>query len=128
VASACPAVEVAEGTTVRLEGGTRTGEWQLLARAVAPGAGFRVGPAVPNPFAAESVIRWSGARERVRIELYDVQGRRLLAVERPETEGSFRWDGRDGSGRLLPGGLYFLRLREGSRSEVRRLLKVPGSG
>jgi len=122
----CAATEAKPGTPVVLEGNARTGAWDPLARGVAPaGRAWWVGSPVPNPFRSESVLRWSGAEAGVRIEVFDVQGRRVLAVDRTEREGSFRWEGQDEAGRALPGGLYFLRLREGSRSEVRRLIKVP---
>jgi hypothetical protein len=122
----CAEGGAAPGMPLVLEGATRTGAWEFLAGSVAPSlARLRVEGPAPNPFRAGSVIRWSGAEQAVRIEIFDVQGRSVLAVERPEAQGSFRWEGRDGTGRLLPGGLYFVRLREGGRSEVRRLVKVP---
>jgi hypothetical protein len=66
----------------------------------------------PNPFARETEIRYSLATGGVgTIRVYDVQGRfvRSLAA-RGGTAGGASWDGRDGSGRRVPAGVYFVRL------------------
>ncbi len=53
-------------------------------------------------------------RQRVQLDLFDGQGRRLgrlFAGPREAGSASFRWDGRDGKGRRLASGVYLVRLR-----------------
>ena len=55
----------------------------------------------------------------LEIEIYDVQGRCVRQIRRPGTGASlthFTWDGRDGAGRRLGSGRYWLQVRDGSRS------------
>ena len=52
---------------------------------------------------------------RLRVELFDLSGRRLrdLSEERTRPSGEYdlRWDGRDGSGQRVPPGSYLLRIK-----------------
>lgn len=70
--------------------------------------------AVPNPFNPRTEIRYEFARsERVRLEIFDLAGRRLDTIfEGTASSGPFRfvWDGRDGRGLSLASGVYFARL------------------
>ena len=67
----------------------------------------------PNPFNARTTIiydlkDWS----RVRIEIYDIRGRKLrklLQTTKPPGRHSTSWDGKDGSGRKTATGIYFVR-------------------
>ncbi len=65
----------------------------------------------------------------VRLEIYDLNGRRVRQVYRgEETIGTHRhaWDGRDDSGRLLTPGLYIYELRVDSDREIERRHGVIG--
>jgi len=67
----------------------------------------------PNPFNARTTIiydlkDWS----RVRLEIYDIRGRKLrklLQTTKPPGRHSTSWDGKDGSGRKTASGIYFVR-------------------
>ena len=72
-----------------------------------------LGQNYPNPFNARTTIiydlkDWS----RVRIEIYDIRGRKLrklLQTTKPPGRHSTSWDGKDGSGRKTATGIYFVR-------------------
>jgi len=69
----------------------------------------------PNPAAgAATIVYGLSAPGRVKLDLYDLQGRlvRRLA-DGPEAAGYKRvvWDGRDGRGHSVGSGFYFLRLK-----------------
>ena len=48
----------------------------------------------------------------VRLEVFDLNGRRLHLIERALSSGGYsqQWDGRDGGGHIVPPGLYILRI------------------
>ncbi|MDH7515044.1 MAG: FlgD immunoglobulin-like domain containing protein [Bacteroidota bacterium] len=72
----------------------------------------------PNPFApgrdVGTVIAFSlPVPDRVRLDVYDIMGRRvrtLLDADLPAGTRHVRWDGCDGTGKFLPAGTYVLRL------------------
>jgi len=82
----------------------------------------------PNPFAASTVILYELPEElEVSLRLYDVSGRRVLELpqgSQPAGEHALSWDGRDGSGRPMPAGVYFYELLAGPYRETRRMLVV----
>jgi hypothetical protein len=57
--------------------------------------------------------------------VYDLRGRHLrtLAASGAPT-GQRIWDGRDGTGRAVPSGVYELRLQAGTRTASRRVTLV----
>lgn len=60
----------------------------------------------------------------IRLEVVDVGGRHVAELARGWRAAGphdLRWDGRDGDGRLVPAGLYLVRLSAGERSESARL-------
>jgi len=63
----------------------------------------------------------------VELRVFDLQGRVVRTLIRGEAVAgghSVEWDGRDGSGRILPSGLYVIRLESGVRAENARVLMV----
>lgn len=69
---------------------------------------------VPNPApGAAMFVVGSDRPGPQRIDLFDVRGRivrRFDDAGGPEGERTVAWDGRDGRGLALPGGIYFVRL------------------
>jgi hypothetical protein len=82
----------------------------------------------PVPVAAAPVsirYRVGPSPSDVRLDLYDVRGRRLrqlVHAVRPAGEQVVAWDGRDAHGQRLPRGVYFLELQAGGRERLRRLV------
>jgi hypothetical protein len=81
----------------------------------------------PNPFNPHTQIRFGLPRDgaRVRLEIYDVRGRRVCAlVDGPLGAGwhEVKWDGRDQRGSAVPSGVYFYRLRADGLDSARRML------
>jgi hypothetical protein len=86
-----------------------------------------LGPAVPNP--ARGVVRFSfrlPAGARGTAEVVAVSGRLVRRYEMVGTgEGEVLvWDGRDGAGRPLPSGIYFVRLGGAGTQVTRKLVRV----
>jgi hypothetical protein len=87
------------------------------------GAGRRLAIASPNPF--RDVVRLELDRARpgaASASVYDLGGR--LVRELAPATGELAWDGRDGSGRVLAAGTYFVRLRAGGATENVRIVKL----
>jgi M6 family metalloprotease-like protein len=74
----------------------------------------------PNPFNPDTVVRYSLATDsHVRLSVYDLRGR-LVNELRNETQApgtySLNWHGNDDQGRILPSGVYFLRMEANGRN------------
>jgi len=83
----------------------------------------------PNPFARATELSFRlPAREAVRLEFFDVGGRRvrrLLDGEAPAGESRIAWDGRDDQGAPVAPGLYLARLERANRAaQSVRLLRL----
>jgi len=105
-----------------------------IAEAVTPTGGALRGhagmalAARPQPAATSVTIDWQGDESGTVpqwLVVYDLTGRerRRIALG-TEPGGSYNWDGRDGESRLLPAGLYFLRLVSGARHAGSRVVFV----
>ncbi len=106
------------------------------------GQSERVGPvhatATPREAEASRLLLWPNpASDRVFMELvpapaicstvrvYDAAGRCVRRLELdPSDAPDGRWDGRDGYGRPIAGGIYYLRVEGGGRNETARLTWV----
>jgi len=64
----------------------------------------------------------------VRLEVFEAAGRRVRRLISGSLEAGrheVRWDGRDGSGSVLPTGIYFVRLSGGGGQEaVKRVVRL----
>jgi hypothetical protein len=85
--------------------------------------GMHVGP---NPFRSETTIAYAlppGA-DRVRLGVFDAGGKQVRSHEDRAGVGSGRWvwDGRDSRGKVLPSGVYFMRLQAGRQIVTRRVV------
>jgi len=68
----------------------------------------------PNPFSRTTTLCvTSRAESRSSLLIRDATGRRVRELQ-PEETGRAVWDGRDGNGRLLPAGVYFVEARDGA--------------
>lgn len=81
----------------------------------------------PNPFNPSTNIRFTvggASSQAVRLEIYDLRGRRLRSLAAGNfAPGTYlhNWDGRDDAGSELPSGIYFARLKVGRASETKKL-------
>ncbi len=78
----------------------------------------------PNPFNPRAVFVLEVPEQgQVRAVIHDVQGRRLrVLLDAPLAPGRHRleWDGRDGQGRSVASGVYWLRLEAGGKTRDAR--------
>lgn len=58
-----------------------------------------------------------------RLIVHDLAGRRVVSLRPSAGSSAVSWDGRGGTGRELPSGVYFVRL-EGAREDAVRVVKV----
>ncbi len=90
---------------------------------------FALHPVRPNPFASTATIGFDLPRaSRVRIEIFDVQGRRvarLLDEPRPAGRHSVAWNGRRASGATAGPGVYLCRMIAPEFTAERRVTMVP---
>ena len=74
--------------------------------------------AYPNPFNPNTTINYQLKDPGlVKIDIYNTRGQILRSFEHRHAEAGhygFLWDGRDGSGRELPSGVYLLKMRSGT--------------
>jgi hypothetical protein len=80
----------------------------------------------PNPFAGTTTIRYqTNIQGRTSVVIHDVTGRKvcnlMTTYQRPGIY-NLTWTGRDDRQRLLPEGIYFVRLQTPNYSEARKLI------
>lgn len=82
----------------------------------------------PNPFNPSTTLAFDlPADGRARVDVYDVQGRRVRRLydgAAPAGRTRVTWDGRDDRGRGLPSGTYLARLASPLGDDVRRMTLV----
>ena len=86
-------------------------------------------PVRPNPFRSSASLRFALPTGReVRCDVFDVTGR-LVTTLLDDRIGAgphdLVWDGRDRTGAVMPGGVYFLRLRAGDRTRTAKIVRLP---
>jgi len=83
----------------------------------------------PNPASTGATFRFLLPNAgRAELELFNLAGQRvrhLTSGDLPAGEHSWNWGGEDESGRLLPAGLYLVRLRVGENTLTRKVLVAP---
>jgi len=87
----------------------------------------RILSAIPNPASGSIVISGVAGSEGVRLEVFNVQGRRVRLIEIKNRDGaSFEigWNGRTDAGHPVSSGVYFIRIQaQGmTTSEPKRIL------
>ena len=80
----------------------------------------------PNPFNPITRIRYYlPSRVRIRLEIYDVVGRRITRLVDSTKDKGYHvveWDGKNNSGHPVSSGLYFYRLSAGKRTISKKLI------
>jgi hypothetical protein len=88
-----------------------------------------LGPGAPNPFAESTEVSYTlPGRGRLRLAVYDVQGRYVAALAdgiQSAGEHTARWAGRDERGARRPAGVYLVRLEFGGRVETQKIVYRP---
>ncbi|GJM44531.1 MAG: hypothetical protein DHS20C21_13730 [Gemmatimonadota bacterium] len=81
--------------------------------------------AAPNPFRSRTSLSFSlTTPARVVISIYDVAGRKVRQMTtgvKPAGYHGVEWNGRDDTGGMVPGGIYFVRLEAGAWVETRKV-------
>jgi hypothetical protein len=89
---------------------------------------FALLPVRPNPARGAVEITFDlPLAGDVTMGVYGISGRRVRTLQagvRPAGSHRLIWDGTDGTGHRVPGGVYFVRLQSGSFDASRRLLLV----
>ncbi|MCB9464561.1 MAG: immune inhibitor A [Candidatus Eisenbacteria bacterium] len=82
----------------------------------------------PNPFREQVVVRFDlPVAENVKLEVFDVSGRRRAVLEDgPRIAGTHQvvWDGRDESGVAIASGVYWMRLVTDGGAKTVRMLRT----
>lgn len=81
----------------------------------------------PNPSSGRVWIRWSATAsppEGTHLLVLDAQGRRVAVFPLAGHGESLVWEGRDGHGRDLPGGVYFIQARIDGGTTTRKLYLI----
>jgi hypothetical protein len=83
-------------------------------------------PVAPNPVSGSCLIRYAlPAPSSVTLRIYDICGRLVRALDQGERQVGFhaiRWDGRNGAGLFVPGGVYLYRLEAGGFTRTRSVV------
>jgi hypothetical protein len=89
-----------------------------------PAARFSLAPCHPNPFRDATRLSFDLPGPGLAdVRIYDVAGRLVRSFELSVDETGSReivWDGRNGDGRLVASGVYFVRLSHGGDSTTRK--------
>ena len=94
----------------------------------AEGTRLRLAANHPNPFSAQTTISYAlPSAGAIRLEVFDVQGRRVKTlVEGIQEAGSHSaiWDGRNAEDALVGSGIYFTRLTSGAETRTAKLMLI----
>jgi len=100
--------------------------WVLAPGETGAPTALRLGPGFPNPFRTRAQFNYGVPKAgRVRLVVYDVQGRRVATVVNQIQAPGWRsvfWDGRDEERREVASGNYFARLESGGDVHVRKIM------
>lgn len=81
----------------------------------------------PNPFNPSTTIPFtigSGTSRQVQLTIFDILGREVITLmngQKPAGQYKVVWDGRDRRGVPVPGGIYLVRLKVGTRAQTRKI-------
>lgn len=96
-----------------------------------PVSGAAIESTYPNPFNPLIRVRYAVSAQddgaNLALDVLDVRGRQVRSLESgPQAAGHHEavWDGTDATGRRLPSGAYFIRLRSNSGQQIRPVTMV----
>ncbi|MFH1277114.1 MAG: FG-GAP-like repeat-containing protein [Candidatus Eisenbacteria bacterium] len=82
----------------------------------------------PNPFNPVTTVRFAlPERSRVSLSVYDISGRLVRALKTGEEDAgwfSVTWNGRDGAGREVGSGIYFVRMATPKHSDTKKMVLI----
>jgi len=82
----------------------------------------------PNPFSNNTTICYSIAKPgRISVKVYDIAGKYIRTLEEGKKEAgiySVNWNGCDFTGTKAPTGIYFIQLRSGNFTGIRKIIFV----
>jgi len=82
----------------------------------------------PNPFNPNTTISFNlKSASQVSLDVYNIQGQRIRSLVNgwiPAGDHTRAWDGKDGSGKVMPSGVYFLRLNTEHGSGLKKCLML----
>ncbi|HKO22550.1 MAG TPA: FlgD immunoglobulin-like domain containing protein [Candidatus Eisenbacteria bacterium] len=88
----------------------------------------RVYPARPNPFSSATDIAYElPAAKHVTLRVYSATGklvRTLVDATVPQGVHRAPWNGRDGAGRVVGSGIYFVKLSDGTAESTIRIVRL----
>jgi hypothetical protein len=98
----------------------------IYTRVAAGGALSKRGLVIsPNPATGRAVLRYAlPGNASSTIEVFDLAGRLVRALAAPGAEGSILWDGKDGAGRDVAAGVYFVRAADRDPAETKRVILI----
>ena len=89
---------------------------------------YQLGQNYPNPFNPTTTIAFTlPQRERIRIDIYDILGRRVANIADDIYEAgthSVTWDGRDADGKAVAAGVYFYELKGSAFQTTKKMLLI----
>ncbi|RMF57201.1 MAG: T9SS C-terminal target domain-containing protein [Calditrichaeota bacterium] len=90
---------------------------------------FRLAQNYPNPFNPTTRIEFDlPTASVVSLVIYNVLGQQVAVLAReqrfPAGRHALTWDGKDASGKVVAGGLYFYQLRAGTFRQVKKMVFV----
>ncbi len=89
---------------------------------------FALLPCQPNPLRGGTTIRFGmPSASTVRIEVYDLAGRRVRTIQDGPLAAGFHqrtWDGSDDGGREVSTGVYYVRMTAGGFEKVTRVARI----
>jgi Putative metal-binding motif/FlgD Ig-like domain len=82
----------------------------------------------PNPFDQSTMINFTLEEDKkVNLVIYDITGKRVKVLVDEVLEGGdhqIEWNAKDESGKVVPGGIYYFRIRAGTYVETRSIVRV----
>jgi hypothetical protein len=89
-------------------------------------SGIVLYPSIPNPTSGSCLIRYALPElSAVSLKVYDISGRLVRELDRGERPAGvhvIEWDGRNGAGLSVPGGVYLYRSDTGSYTRTRSVV------